>query len=49
LATDAAELFFDSAVSHHSQISDAEWEPAYRAAWDSFRAPLHANDVQNEH
>ena len=28
-------------VSHHGKMSDAEWEEAYRAAWDSFYTPEH--------
>ena len=28
-------------VSHHSKMSDAEWEEAYRAAWDTFYTPEH--------
>jgi radical SAM superfamily enzyme YgiQ (UPF0313 family) len=28
-------------VSHHSKMTDAEWEEAYRAAWDTFYTPEH--------
>ena len=28
-------------VSHHSKMTDAEWEEAYRAAWDAFYTPEH--------
>ena len=28
-------------VSHHGKMADAEWEEAYRAAWDSFYTPEH--------
>ena len=33
-------------VSHHSgTMSDAEWEEAYRAAWDAFYTPEHINTI----
>jgi hypothetical protein len=33
-------------VSHHSgAMSDAEWEEAYRAAWNSFYTPEHINTI----
>jgi hypothetical protein len=28
-------------VSHHSKMSDTEWEEAYRAAWETFYTPEH--------
>ncbi len=28
-------------VTHHPKMSDAEWDEAYRAAWDAFYAPEH--------
>ncbi|MBV8763814.1 MAG: radical SAM protein [Hyphomicrobiales bacterium] len=35
----------DHRVSHHSKMSDAEWEDAYRAAWDAFYTPEHIRTV----
>ncbi len=32
-------------VSHHGKMSDAEWEEAYRAAWDSFYTPEHMRTI----
>jgi hypothetical protein len=32
-------------VSHHPRMSDAEWEEAYRAAWDSFYTPEHVRTI----
>ena len=32
-------------VSHHSKMSDAEWEDAYRAAWDAFYTPEHMRTI----
>jgi hypothetical protein len=32
-------------VTHHPKMSDAEWEEAYRAAWDSFFDPEHIRTV----
>jgi hypothetical protein len=32
-------------VSHHAKMSDAEWEDAYRAAWDAFYTPDHMRTV----
>ena len=32
-------------VSHHQKMSDAEWEEAYRAAWDSFYTPEHMRTI----
>jgi hypothetical protein len=32
-------------VSHHSRMSDAEWEDTYRAAWDSFYSLDHIATV----
>jgi hypothetical protein len=32
-------------VSHHATMSDAEWEDAYRAAWDSFYSPEHVRTI----
>ena len=32
-------------VSHHSRMSDAEWEAAYRAAWDSFYTSEHVRTI----
>ncbi len=32
-------------VSHHSTMSDAEWEEAYRAAWNAFYTPEHINTI----
>jgi hypothetical protein len=28
-------------VSHHGRMSDAEWEDAYRAAWETYYTPEH--------
>jgi hypothetical protein len=28
-------------VAHHGKMTDAEWEEAYRAAWDAFYTPEH--------
>jgi hypothetical protein len=35
----------DHRVSHHPTMSDAEWEDAYRAAWESFYAPEHVRTI----
>ena len=32
-------------VSHHSKMSDTEWEEAYRAAWDAFYTPDHIRTI----
>jgi hypothetical protein len=32
-------------VSHHSTMSDAEWDEAYRLAWDTFYTPEHIETV----
>jgi hypothetical protein len=32
-------------VSHHPKMSDAEWEDAYRAAWQAFYTPEHRRTV----
>src|SRR5579871_1980544 len=32
-------------VSHHANMSDAEWEESYRAAWDSFYTPEHMKTI----
>ena len=32
-------------VSHHAKMSDAEWEDAYRAAWDAFYTPEHMRTI----
>jgi Radical SAM superfamily len=32
-------------VSHHSTMSDREWEEAYRLAWDTFYTPEHINTI----
>jgi hypothetical protein len=32
-------------VCHHGTMSDAEWEDAYRAAWDSFYSPEHVRTI----
>jgi len=32
-------------VSHHAKMSDAEWEHAYRAAWDTFYTPEHMRTI----
>ena len=32
-------------VSHHSKMSDVEWEAAYRAAWSSFYTPDHVRTI----
>ena len=32
-------------VSHHSKMSDAEWEDAYRAAWAAFYTPEHIRTI----
>ena len=32
-------------VAHHPRMSDAEWEDAYRAAWESFYSPDHIRTV----
>ena len=32
-------------VAHHGKMSDAEWEEAYNAAWDSFYSPEHIRTV----
>ncbi len=35
----------DHRVSHHSKMSDAEWEEAYRAAWDAYYTPEHIRTI----
>jgi hypothetical protein len=32
-------------VSHHPKMSDAEWEEAYRAAWEAFYTPEHVRTI----
>jgi hypothetical protein len=32
-------------VSHHGKMSDAQWEEAYRAAWDAFYTPDHIRTI----
>ena len=32
-------------VSHHPKMSDAEWEDAYRAAWQAFYTPEHIRTI----
>jgi len=32
-------------VSHHAKMSDAEWEEAYRAAWDAYYTPEHIRTI----
>lgn len=32
-------------VSHHSKMSDTDWEEAYRAAWNTFYTPEHVNTI----
>jgi len=32
-------------VSHHSKMSDAEWEDAYRVAWAAFYTPDHVRTI----
>ena len=32
-------------VSHHSKMSDAEWEDAYRAAWEAYYTPEHVRTI----
>jgi radical SAM superfamily enzyme YgiQ (UPF0313 family) len=35
----------DHRVSHHSTMSDAEWEEAYRAAWGAYYTPEHIRTI----
>ncbi|HME84270.1 MAG TPA: radical SAM protein, partial [Roseiarcus sp.] len=35
----------DHRVSHHTKMSDAEWEEAYRAAWDVYYTPEHIRTI----
>jgi hypothetical protein len=35
----------DHRVSHHPKMSDAEWEEAYRAAWQSYYSPDHIRTI----
>ena len=32
-------------VAHHSKMSDAEWEEAYRAAWEAYYTPEHIRTI----
>ena len=32
-------------VSHHAKMSDAEWEEAYRAAWNAYYTPEHIRTI----
>ncbi len=32
-------------VSHHPKMSDAEWEEAYRAAWEAYYTPEHVRTI----
>ena len=32
-------------VTHHPKMSDAEWEEAYRAAWEAFYTPEHMRTI----
>jgi hypothetical protein len=41
-------------VTHHAKMSDAEWDDAYRAAWQAYYAPEHVRTIlrrvaANEH
>ena len=36
-------------VSHHSKMSDAEWEETYRAAWDAYFTWEHMETVAKRH
>jgi hypothetical protein len=35
----------DHRVSHHSKMTDAEWEDAYRAAWETYYTPDHIRTI----
>ena len=35
----------DHRVSHHAKMSDAEWEDAYRAAWNAYYTPEHIRTI----
>jgi hypothetical protein len=35
----------DHRCSHHAKMSDAEWEEAYRAAWDAYYTPDHIRTI----
>jgi len=32
-------------VTHHGKMTDAEWEDAYRAAWDAYYSPDHVRTI----
>jgi hypothetical protein len=32
-------------VTHHTKMTDAEWEDAYRAAWESYYSPEHVRTI----
>lgn len=36
-------------VSHHAKMSDAEWEEAYKEAWETFFTPEHMETVARRH
>ena len=36
-------------VSHHDTMSDAEWEEAYKAAWDAYFTWEHMETVTRRH
>jgi hypothetical protein len=36
-------------VTHHSKMSDAEWEAAYRDAWHAYFTPEHVETVARRH
>jgi hypothetical protein len=36
-------------VTHHDTMSDAEWEAAYKAAWDAYFTPEHMETVTRRH
>ncbi|MBV9287914.1 MAG: radical SAM protein [Hyphomicrobiales bacterium] len=35
----------DHRVAHHARMSDAEWEEAYRAAWEAYYTPEHIRTI----
>jgi hypothetical protein len=45
MAPDMNEYDLNHRVTHHAKMTDAEWEDAYRAAWEAFYSPEHIRTV----
>ena len=45
MASDLNKYDLHHRVSHHSKMSDAEWEESYKAAWEAFYNPEHVRTI----